>query len=341
MKTQNILRSVFSVAVIAVLLLVVPCDAANPSALVGRWVAVSGKDRGDIMDLLSDGTGVLTKGSKGVAITWKTESGRFYITAFGTAQSANYKLQGSVLAFTKDNGEISEEYSKCKKDCEEIAKEYAKAAKQDVYNAAQAAAAAAAAEAAQAAAEAEIATKIKEITTKVKVKKGSFTDSRDNKTYKILKLNNQTWMAENLNYEADGSKCYNNEPKNCQKYGRLYNWKTAMKSCPSGWHLPSVEEWEVLWVAVGEEETIGSKILKATSGWESNGNGVDAVGFAALPGGYGDSNGKFHKVGYIGNLWANDIDDGMDIGEDFWYLSYNNKDVEYEPYLCSVRCVQD
>ncbi|MCL2282632.1 MAG: hypothetical protein FWC26_04875 [Fibromonadales bacterium] len=78
---------------------------------------------------------------------------------------------------------------------------------------------------------------------------GSFTDPRDGKTYNTIKICTQQWMAENLNYEVPNNTanvCYKNYPHNCEKYGRLYNWATAMNACPTGWHLPSVDEWDAL-----------------------------------------------------------------------------------------------
>jgi len=305
MKTQTLLKSIFSVVFITVLLHTVSCDAANnPSAFVGRWVNV-GVNNGIVMEFLSDGTGIITdiKGSGGVAITWKTENGRFYFTTFGIATPMSYKMQGSVLTLTEDNGKILK-LTKCKKDCQEAAKEYFKE---------------------------ELAKK---------VKKGSFTDSRDGRAYKTVKFDNQTWMAENLNYNANGSKCYENQESNCQKYGRLYDWKTAKSACPNGWHLPSYNEWQIL-----EDFAGGDKILKASSGWNDNGNGWDAFGFSALPGGYGYSDGRFLNVGEVGRWWtAREYNDNCayfwDMGSKAFLSNCSNGSFE-KWLLSSVRCVQD
>ncbi len=74
----------------------------------------------------------------------------------------------------------------------------------------------------------------------------TLTDVRDGKTYKTVKIGEQTWMAENLNFDNTGSYCYANKQENCDKYGRLYTWEAAKNVCPTGWHLPTEEEWQQL-----------------------------------------------------------------------------------------------
>ena len=176
------------------------------------------------------------------------------------------------------------------------------------------------------------------------VKKGTMTDSRDGKTYKTVTIGSQTWMAENLNYERAGNSCYGNKAEYCTKYGRLYLWITAMEACPSGWHLPTLTEWNILFTAVGGQSTAG-KMLKSQTGWMNNGNGTDAFGFSALPAGGRDGDGYFDlfNVGDVALFWSS-TDFGylyakvMDLGS--WF---DNAFLDgfHETYEFSVRCLRD
>jgi uncharacterized protein (TIGR02145 family) len=158
----------------------------------------------------------------------------------------------------------------------------------------------------------------------------------EGQTYKIVIIGKQTWMAENLNYNAKGSKCYQENDSNCKKYGRLYDWETAKKVCPSGWHLPSEKEWDVL---------PEYKHLKAKEGWKKNSNGTDDFGFSAFPGGYGNSDGSFSSASDFGSWWSS-----SEYGNGRVYVSgmgYDGYDDEVfwnsygKDFLLSVRCVKD
>jgi len=171
-----------------------------------------------------------------------------------------------------------------------------------------------------------------------------FTDSRDGKKYKSVRIGSQTWMAENLNYNVGGSVCLDSSSANCEKYGKLYLWSDAKIACPSGWHLPADAEWAQLTDFVsGKTIGNGNEIeaagrLKSTSGWYTN--STDDYGFSALPGGYGNSSG-FHNVG-IGCWWsATESNAERARG---WMMDYGNEYVLRDNYskmnLFSVRCVQ-
>ena len=171
----------------------------------------------------------------------------------------------------------------------------------------------------------------------------TFTDKRDGKVYRLVGINGHVWMAENLNFAAKGSKCYNNRAENCVKYGRLYDWYTADTVCPAGFHLPSDDEWTTLKDTVGGWETAGTK-LKSTSGWNGNGSGTDNFKFSALPGGGShDSGGKFSDAGNDGDWWSVTEYGASKAG--LLNLNYRygrfGLCLGYKWNLYSVRCVQD
>ena len=149
---------------------------------------------------------------------------------------------------------------------------------------------------------------------------GSLTDGRDGKMYKTVKIGDQWWMAQNLDY-TDGSEAdpYSgpiwtsiNMAVDSVRIGRLYVWKTAIEVCPDGWHLPNNDEWTVLLDLVGGGDVAG-KVLKTKTGWEPNKtgeNGNDAVGFSALPAGYKQPNTVTYATTMSGFWSANE--DGQD-----------------------------
>ncbi|MCQ2108944.1 MAG: fibrobacter succinogenes major paralogous domain-containing protein [Fibrobacter sp.] len=179
---------------------------------------------------------------------------------------------------------------------------------------------------------------------------GTMKDHRDGKTYKTVKIGDQEWMAENLNYQTGESKCYDNKPENCDKYGRLYVWGEAVTACPDGWHLPNNQEFEDLKTLAGQKAGDIKKagaVLKSTTGWKDNdgksGNGTDGLGFGALPAGDYYSDLGFYGEGYGAVFWSstenlsNYACNLFLYGNDESALVYN--DDKY--YAFSVRCVKN
>lgn len=137
-----------------------------------------------------------------------------------------------------------------------------------------------------------------------------FIDPRDGQEYDIVTIGNQTWFAENLNFVTGNSSCYDNDSSNCDIYGRLYDWETALTACPDGWHLPSEAELMELIDYLGGEEVAGGK-MKATTGWNTPNTGAtNSSGFTALPSGYRDYTGSngFYFIGNYGYIWTSTQD---------------------------------
>ncbi|WP_405341929.1 fibrobacter succinogenes major paralogous domain-containing protein [Fibrobacter sp.] len=205
---------------------------------------------------------------------------------------------------------------------------------------------------------------------------GELVDDRDGQTYKTVKIGDQWWMAENLNYAYlqptktldSSSFCYNDSASYCEKYGRLYLWSTAMDSagtwsangkdcgnevecsptypvrgvCPEGWRLPSEDDWDTLIDVVGGQSVAGAK-LKSTSGWNGSGNGTDAFGLSVLPAGVVSYDGDYGSEGYSTGFWSSteyisSLAYCMESSYiiDNGYVNVCNKYLGY-----SVRCLKD
>lgn len=198
---------------------------------------------------------------------------------------------------------------------------------------------------------------------------GTITDTRDGKTYKTVAIGTQTWMAENLNFETTDSYCHNDNVANRAKYGCLYTWADAMDSvgafsvsgkncgsgktcsprypvrgiCPNGWHLPTEDEYKTLFKTIGGESR-GALMLKSLTGWVSNGDGIDAFGFSALPaGGRNGNDGGYVGEGSWAMFWSS---------TEYSYSNVHGMALSYEyndPLMFtdrkyngrSIRCLQD
>lgn len=174
----------------------------------------------------------------------------------------------------------------------------------------------------------------------------SFTDSRDGKSYDVVQIGSQTWMAENLDYESDGSTCPEGDNRNCEKYGRLYTWEAAQNICPEGWQLPDSLDFAKLMEQVGGLSQAGDA-LKAADGWFKKGNGSDAFGFKALPAGYGGAvyegeGGAYDGIGGYAYFWsATETLDGLAY---YLFLDFSSKAASLNAFgkgdFRSVRCIQ-
>jgi len=178
-------------------------------------------------------------------------------------------------------------------------------------------------------------------------------------TYKTVTIGSQTWMAENLNYAgANGTTgvCYGNSTDSCKKYGRLYTWSEVMQGstssrtspsnvkgiCPTGWHVPSDAEWTTLENYVDASGSTEGTKLKSTSGWSDTGNGTDAYGFRALPGGQVFI-GTSDYAGYLGYWWTATENDAANAWRRGMNYTRTTVDRNYQnnAFGHALRCLED
>lgn len=183
---------------------------------------------------------------------------------------------------------------------------------------------------------------------------GTFKDSRDGKVYKYVKIGTQTWMAENMAYKTS-DKCwaYEGDQKNISTYGYLYDWETAKKICPAGWHLPNETEFRKLIDYSGGEDSAGCKLKEAgNEHWKSNQNELfvskakitNSTGFTALPGGFRYELEIFRDIGNNGWWWIGEQGSTTDEGK-IMLLGFNSRQAniysQKVEFGLSVRCLRD
>ena len=202
------------------------------------------------------------------------------------------------------------------------------------------------------------------------------TDIRDGQTYRTTKIGDQIWMAENLNFKTEGSFCYHDSTQYCEKLGRFYTWGAAMDSagifsangkgcgdgetclptfpvrgvCPSGWHLPTLAEWNSLIETAGGGYYAASKLMSA-KGWDDDfnwvDNGTDDFGFSAYPSCNMEASGKSGFCNPPVNYWSS-IESNSN---EAYHMRLNNSNHSNEKgvsmgtidkqYAFTIRCVRD
>jgi uncharacterized protein (TIGR02145 family) len=166
------------------------------------------------------------------------------------------------------------------------------------------------------------------------------TDIRDGKTYKTVTLGKQTWLAENLNYEMQGSWCID-----CEVYGRSYTYEAAKRACLTGWHLPSEAEWTILTDFAGGGSVVGGNLKEAgTLHWKSPNTGAtNSSGFTALPHGFRTLLGYLSEPTKFAMFWTSTESIFPNIKS--FRLDYNKSTaliVESDRNIGnSIRCIKD
>jgi uncharacterized protein (TIGR02145 family) len=192
----------------------------------------------------------------------------------------------------------------------------------------------------------------------------------DGNVYHTVTIGTQTWIVENLKTTkyrngdpipqvtdsaqwialTTGAYCYyDNNPANGNTYGLLYNWyavNDSRKIAPEGWHVASLEEWNVLNTFLGGDLISGGKLKETgTTHWNSPNTGAtDEVGFKGLPGGGRSFEGVFQNIGQSGLWWtstessANDAwPCGLSCNSELIFKSFSLK----KNSGFSVRCIKD
>ena len=153
-----------------------------------------------------------------------------------------------------------------------------------------------------------------------------FVDKRDGEEYVSVKIENQIWMAQNLNFDTASCWIYNEDKENAMIYGRLYHWKDAQKVCPEGWHLPNATEWDELVTYLGGISISGAKLKKRNEVlWIAPNRANNKSGFSAIPGGFVSKYGKYNEISKIATFWSASSSSALKISVNFGTMKKNTK----------------
>jgi uncharacterized protein (TIGR02145 family) len=170
---------------------------------------------------------------------------------------------------------------------------------------------------------------------------GTFTDARNGKLYGKVKIGEQWWMADNLNYPTSSSWCYETAAANCDTFGRLYKFSAAINACPAHWHLPSDAEWQIMETEMGMTDSYNT-------GWRGTDQGTQlkydgSSGFDVLMGGFRTPGGSFDEINGSGTFWTSTSQST----ESAWYRGFGiteppvHRETFDKDYAFSIRCLKD
>ena len=198
--------------------------------------------------------------------------------------------------------------------------------------------------------------------------------SHEGYDYSTVLIGDQCWFSENCRYlpvvspsseESETESYYYvygyegtdvataQATENYATYGVLYNWPAVMTEgiCPTGWHMPSDEEWQILEISLGMSESNAMELgfrgtdegaqMKSISGWFNNGNGTNTSGFNSKPGGLLPGIG-FYGLELHGFWWTSTVTENnylarqLVFGDDTISRQYEDPIVGF-----SARCVKD
>lgn len=170
----------------------------------------------------------------------------------------------------------------------------------------------------------------------------TFVDKRDGRIYLTIKIGEQTWMAENLAFEPKKDFWnYENDSAYVEKYGYLYTYKSALKSIPKGWRLPTHYDWSVF---LKETKYQRINILEPDNVEIDENSEYNETGFSMLLGGWffieSNMGDKFLGLGSTAAFWIKQ-NDKTDNNVVYFDLSPLESFYNLNPRGYSVRCIKD